>query len=459
MKRVWEFLKTITQEKYLPLWGFAVIQLIYHIFMREPESSDAMWFFRNQLDAYSLKDYLVIRYHSWSSRFLIEGVLVYISRHMLLWKIVDYVFWVFLAWAFAWLFPEEKRRVACFMTVGFLLMYPIWDLRTAGWIATSVNYTWALALGVFSLHGVTRVLYGKKTPVWLALLYILAGCYGANMEQMCAVLLAVNFLAILYFAYNKTDWKKYWHVFAGFVVSLGEILFILTCPGNALRENQEIANWMPKYASFDFVDKICLGFVETMQHLLNSGNFMFLLFAVILAVLVFLKSEELLHRFFAVIPVVMNVVLTFFQGMLEKYVPSFWELFENNAYVSGSNYHLGESYTLMFLYLLVLGSVLVSLVVVCESWAELIAQCYLLVLGLATRVIMGFTPTIYVSKERTYLFFYMILGVSATWLIVNNIAVLRAKKRLLETMQLLGGCFVLFSVIFGLVQTGRLGMF
>lgn len=454
MKRVREFFGTITQKKYLPLWGFAVIQLFYHIFMREPEASDAMQFFRHQMDAYSLKDYLIIRYNVWSSRFLIESVLVYISRHVRLWKIVDYVFWVFLAWAFAWLFPEEKRRVACFMTVGFLLLYPIWDLRTAGWIATSVNYTWVLALGVFSLHGVTRVLYGKKTPVWLACLYILSTCYGANMEQMCAVLLAVNFLATLYFAYKKTEWKKYWHVCASLFISLGEAFFIFTCPGNTMRENQEIASRMPKYVSFDFVDKACLGFVETMQHLLNSGNFMFLLFAVILAVLVFLKSEETMHRFFAVVPVAVNVVLMFFQGMLEKYVPSFWKLFENNAYVSGNNYHLGQSYTLMLLYLLVLGSILVSLVVVCENWTELIAQCYLLVLGLATRVVMGFTPTIYVSKERTYLFFYMILGVSATWLVVNNIAMLRSKRRVLEAMQLLGCVFVMFSVIFGLIQTG-----
>lgn len=454
MKRVREFFGIITQKKYLPLWGFAVIQLLYHIFMREPDASDAVLFFREQMDTYSLREYLTIRYNVWSSRFLIEGILVYVSRHMRIWKMIDYAFWVFLAWALAWLFPEEKRRVACFMTVGFLLIYPIWDLRTAGWVATSVNYTWPLALGVFSLHGVTRVLYGKKTPVWLACLYILATCYGANMEQMCAVLLAVNFLATLYFAYKKTDWKKYWHVCISLAVSLGEIIFILTCPGNAMRESQEIAQNMPKFVTFDFLDKMCVGFVETMQHLINSGNFMFLLFAVILAVLVFLKSEEFVHRFFAVVPVAVNVTLTFFQGMLEKYMPSFWKLFGKNDYVCGNNYHLGQSYTLMLLYLLVLGSVLVSLVVVCESWAELIAQCYILVLGLATRVIMGFTPTLYVSKERTYLFFYMILGVSATWLMVDNIAMLRSKKRVLETIQLLGCIVVLFSVIFNLIQTG-----
>jgi len=456
MRKVQSFFKNITQEKYLPLWIFGVIQLVYHIFMKEPEQSDAMWFFRNQLDAYTLKDYMVMRYHTWSSRFLIEGVLVYVSRNITLWKILDYFFWVFLAWSFCWLFPEEKRRVSCAMTAGFLLLYPIWDLQTAGWIATSVNYTWALALGVFSLHGVARICYGKKTPLWLGALYVLAALFGANMEQMCAVILAVNLLAILYFIYRKMKWKDYWHVLACFLVSLAEILFIFTCPGNALRESKEIANWMPSYASFDFLDKLCLGFMDTMKHLIASNNLFFLLFAGVLAVLVFLKSEKLEYRFLALVPVVVNIVFVFFGGMLQEYLPEFWQLLQENAYVNESNYQMGSSYVIMLVYLIVLGCVLVSMVVVCENWIELLAQCFILVLGLATRVIIGFTPTIYVSQERTFLFFYMILGASATWLVVSNIALLRSKRKVLEAMQLAGMCCVLFCVLFGLMYTGYL---
>lgn len=81
------FLTYITRKEFLAIWIFALIQVIYHLIMREPEGSDAMWFFRHQLDAFSMKEYLVSRYETWSSRLLIEAVLVLVSRNILLWKI------------------------------------------------------------------------------------------------------------------------------------------------------------------------------------------------------------------------------------------------------------------------------------------------------------------------------------------------------------------------------------
>ena len=47
-QRVW--MKRIIQKEYLPLLVFAGIQLVYHIIMKEPQDSDAMWFFSKQLD-------------------------------------------------------------------------------------------------------------------------------------------------------------------------------------------------------------------------------------------------------------------------------------------------------------------------------------------------------------------------------------------------------------------------
>ena len=216
MDKLKGYMKSVTQKKYLPFWVFAVVMGIYHVIMREPEGSDAMWFFRNQLDTYTLTDYLNMRYDTWSSRLLIEAVLVYISRNILAWKLLDFVFWMFLAWALVWIFPEEKRETASCFIVGILLLYPMWDLRTAGWIATSVNYSWPLALGVFSLHGTARTFRGQKTSVYMWILYSLAALYAANMEQMAAVLFGINFCAAVCFALEKRPWKQY----AG---TLGEI--------------------------------------------------------------------------------------------------------------------------------------------------------------------------------------------------------------------------------------------
>ena len=73
MERLKTLFKKLTKKEYLPFCFFAGVQLIYHWMMREGPGTDAMWFFRNQLDAYSLKDYLTIRYHGWSSRLVIEA--------------------------------------------------------------------------------------------------------------------------------------------------------------------------------------------------------------------------------------------------------------------------------------------------------------------------------------------------------------------------------------------------
>lgn len=448
-----KFIKKLDKKIVLPLLLFAVIQLIYHILMREPEGSDAMWFFRNQLDTYTLKDYLMTRYNTWASRIFIEGVLVYISRHILLWKIVDWVFWVFLAWALIYLFPEDKREKAAWMVIGILFVYPIWDLRTAGWIATSVNYTWTLALGAFALHGVANTYYGKKNSLFMCILYALAALFSANMEQMSAVLLAVSGCSIFYFMLEKKPVKSYISSIVVCVISIVEFAFILTCPGNAARKVQETINWMPNYESYSFIDKVNMGFVDTMQHLVSSGNLMYLAFVLLLAVLVFLKTKNTLFRVIAVFPVVLNGLLVFFRDTLESYLPTFSKLMEKSAFITGRNYQLAANYLPTIIYFLLVGCMLISMIVICESYFELLAQSILLALALATRVIMGFTPTIYVSQERTFLYLYVLLGMSGVWLILQNEKVLEEGK-CYHGLKVAGACFMVFGVLLALAEVG-----
>ncbi len=454
MKKLQALGKYMTRKEFLPLWAFAAIQLVYHIFMREPQDSDAMWFFCRQLDAYTLKDYLTARYEVWSSRLLIEAVLVYVSRSIFWWKILDWAFWVFLAWAFVGLFPEEKRQTASCMVVGFLLLYPIWDLRTAGWIATSVNYTWPLAFGICSLHGTVRAFYGKRTPAYLWIFYSLAALFGANMEQMCAVLLAVNFCAAVRFVLEKKPLLLYWGTILGLVISAAEILFIMTCPGNAARKNQEIINWMPNFKSYHVLDKVSMGFVDTMHHMVTSGSLLYLCYLVLLAVLVFQKTEKLKFRFAALFPLFVSMSLSWFPDALKADFATFYKLMKKSAFICGNNYQEMANYIPTLVYLCVAGCMLLSLAAVCESWFELLAQALLLALGLATRVVMGFTPTIYVSQERTFLYLYMVLGISAVYLVQNNRTLLQQKKQTCQALKLAGVLLVAAGVILDLAEIG-----
>lgn len=412
--------KKITQGILVPLFLFAVVQLIYHILMKEPASSDASWFFRNQLDVYSLKDYLYMRYETWSSRLLIEAVLVWISRHMLLWRIFDWGFWMLLFWSCVTLFPEQMQKKAANIFLVALLIYPLYDLGTAGWVATSVNYTWPVALGILSLHGTAAVCRKETVTWWQWLIYVPSALFGANMEQMCAVLLAVNGCAVLWLLLNRYPYQSLVFPGGGIVIAAAEFLFIMTCPGNAARKTQEIINWMPNFSGYNLIDKISLAFTDTMHHLVASENSMFLCYAILLAVLAWLKTEDVPARAAAVFPAAVNLLLVGMAGTLKTYYPSFWKLMKKSAWINAKNYYQMQQYLPTILYLLVIGGMIVAVVCICESRQELAAQMILLALALATRLVMGFTPTIYVSQERTFFFLYVLLAISAAGFILAN---------------------------------------
>jgi hypothetical protein len=149
-----------------------------------------------------------------------------------------------------------------------------------------------------------------------------------------------------------------------------------------------------------------------------------------------------------------NLWLVAFPGMAETYFPAFWKLLEKNAYIDGTNYQLAANYMPTVVYLLVIGGILVSLAAVCESGLELLSQVILLALGLATRMVMGFSPTIYVSQERTFFFLYMALGVSAVALALRNLPLLREKKRCYGMFQTFGVLLLIFSVVMNLTKIG-----
>lgn len=449
-----QLLKKITQKKYLPILIFAVLQLVYHVFVREPEGSDATWFFQYQLDAFDLRTYLSMRYHTWTSRIVIETILVYLSKHFLLWKILDWAAWMLLAWAMVQLFPRKERERASWLVMGLLLIYPLADLATAGWIATSLNYSWALLFGIVALSGIARVIYQEHTPLWLGGLYAMAAVYGANMEQMCAVMLAVFAYAIITFMVQKRSLRNYWSVLLCFFISAAQFLFIMSCPGNTARKTQEIVNCMPNFQSMTLVDKLSMGFVDTMQHILNSGNILFILFTVILSTFVFLKSKNLFFRFLSLIPIVWNTILAFFHGMFEEEFPLLAQIFKANPIIDGSNYEKEISYIPIAVYLLILWCILVSLVIVCDTWFELCSQAYLFILGLSSRVVLGFSPSIYASQERTFLYFYMAIGLSGIWILIKNLDLLKQHEKLFEGLKLASACALLFAVINSLAAVG-----
>ncbi len=457
MERLKTLFKKLTKKEYLPFWFFAGVQLIYHWMMREGPGTDAMWFFRNQLDAYSLKDYLTIRYHGWSSRLVIEAALVYVSRHMRLYKLLDWGMWMLLACSLSAVFGKTKDKARTnWVLVGLLLIYPLAELGGAGWIATTTNYIWPLALGVFVLTGTARVLRGERVAWWMHILYLPAMIYAANAEQMCAVLLGIEGLCFLWILFVKKQGKQVLVLAPYLLIGLAEFLFILKCPGNAARKNEEIVNYLQNYEMYNLVDKADLGFVDTMKHLISSGNLLFFAFTLVLAVLVFLRMKGFMERFVSLIPVCITAVLTFFGDSFSEHYAKLASVLEKNEIINGYNYVWGYSYLPFVLYLLVLLCILVSLAWVAGSWEEFLFCFFLLAIGLASRVVMGFSPTIFVSESRTFLYLYMTIAVTAAALIEWHDTEWKEHPKAAQAIGLAGACMLVISLFGGFMAASAI---
>ena len=114
----------------------AAVGILYHIKICPMTGDDV--FFSQALLEKDWWSYLVERYETWTSRFVIEGLLVLIVRYPLLWKLLDAVLFATLPLLLARIFGGGRLMNWC--AAGAMLLYPFHDMGSAGWITTTINY-------------------------------------------------------------------------------------------------------------------------------------------------------------------------------------------------------------------------------------------------------------------------------------------------------------------------------
>ena len=58
----------------------------------------------------------------------------------------------------------------------------------AGWYATTLNYVWPLALGLYGLSYIIQIISNEKISIAQQISYVVASLYAINQEQnVCIV--------------------------------------------------------------------------------------------------------------------------------------------------------------------------------------------------------------------------------------------------------------------------------
>lgn len=404
-KQTVSFIKSENFPFFILMLFLLLLPLFFHIYIHSLESWGDDSFFEAVLKEGNIFDWTVSRYNNWTSRNLIEIFLVILVWHQNVWRFLNVAMMVLGAVSISKIFSNEKSKITNWVICVLFLCLPISIYNLAGWITTTVNYSWVLCLGLFAMIPIKKIIYKEKIIWYEYILYLFAMIYATNLEQMCFILLVVYFVFICYLYY--LDRKLNWFLLLGFVINFASLIFIITCPGNVSRKASEIVTWFPDYGDLSLFRKIEMGYSSTLFKFIMRPNLIFLFFAIVLFVCVFLKQKNIFYRVISLIPVLCNFIFSFFVKLYGDFFPGLLEI-KYSLTQYGTGLSLDPSTWIPDIILsLVCISILISLYVIFENKKMFIFTIFILLLGFASRMMMSFSPTIWASNTRTFIYMYI----------------------------------------------------
>lgn len=383
-----------------------LLQLFLSIWIT-PDQYDSA-FFIEKAQEMAVFDFVGMRYQTWTSRVIIETILcIVLPQRAIIWVILNTFMMTILGYSILKLFVKEDDKSLTWVSICLILIYPLNKIATCDWGAETINYTWPLAMLMFSSIALQKMWNGEKIKKWMYPMYSLALLFACNQEQACAIAAGLYFVTtILIILKHKKKTNPFLFIQDGFVVL--SFLLIVTCPGNYVRKAEEIATYYMDYQTLGLFDKISLGLTSTVNNLLLNTNLVFFVFSLISAVYLFRKYKNNLYRAVALIPFIACLIFGIGKDLVNKVYPYFGVFCETlnaqEAMLTPENYLNFINFIPLILAFVVLGSVALNILIIFKNLGNNVA-ILIYVLGLMTRIALGFSPTVFASTDRTFLFF------------------------------------------------------
>ena len=365
---------------------------------------DLFYIHRQDLSSISAKwKYVYDAYFTWSSRLLINFVwLVLVDMGKYAWGLYFALSLFGLFYAASVLFNPERNYLMDEFIIATVMSFPFIYAGGAGWIATITCYFGSLSAGMISLIPIARVYRKEKISIPEAIGCALCLMYAASDEQMMLVLLMGYFVANVFFFFRK----QYPVVtIINLWLCVANLFVVMLSPGNSARKIQEIRDHFPDYLMLGLDDKVELGVSTALKWLIMDGHLFFIEFTLLIAIVIFLKYKDILFRVWGILPAVLTLLFCVADASFLKLFSSLSVLKQNVPYhgaITPANGGKGASVIQLIVLLFIVVIILTDIVLICDTIEELLLCLVLIVGGTASRVIMGFSPTIYVSGVRTF---------------------------------------------------------
>jgi len=395
----------IYYNKYFPFILLVLIMIPLHFFMNF--SADDLWFQETGKTA-PLLSILKTRYSIWTSRIVVEAVLFSVVQvDVLLWRLLNVFFITLLVISISKLIDSNTSRTENMLITLLFLIYPLTQMSSAGWAATTINYIWTVSAGLFALIPFLKIIRKQSMKFYEYPIYLLALIFAANQEQVC--LLLISFGLIFYAYYIITNKHLNWYLLIWNTISILSLTVMLLSPGNANRSIIETQNWFPGFDQYSIAHKAYIGISNTLNYLFNSRNNLMLILTFLLFYIVFKYHKNVIYRVLTGIPLVFTIIARI------PYMASFFN--QLNSHETANS--LSDLLPAMII-LVVLGIMMFSIYLIYKTSLKSIFLIILLCSGLMSGFILGASPTVYASVQRIFFPLNMIILLLITLLYHNE---------------------------------------
>lgn len=398
-------------------WIFIVsvtaILLFLHAFI-DTDFGDDLAYAERFGDDLDLAEFLINQYYYWASRLIIQAVNIpMVLADPWLWKILDTLVTVIFIVNVSDMFGvgNDEGKLKSGVIFFFLIwLVPMESLYSAGWITTSMNYLWTLSFGSVALRPLMHLIKNEKCSIWENIICPICALYSANIEQTAAILLG-SYIVVGAYAVIVKKRKLNTICIVQLIIISALVIFSLTAPGNAVRNAAETQRCFPEFAGLGTMDKLCMGFIESTHYYLAAGYMQVcFVFAALSGILFLMASGKWYKKLTAFIPFAFYWFFghggkaLLYGGYLTRGLNIVGVLGENRQLPGLGRYDGAQVAFQVIVYLAVLACVAVTIYFIHGKTEETVLELLILAAGFASRVIMGFSPTLYASGDRTALF-------------------------------------------------------
>lgn len=383
---------------YAPFMLVLVIAVLYHLKIGEISGDDP--FFAAATDDKAMWQFLSERYQTWTSRIVIDFLVVSLVDHLIVWKILDIIVFSSMPVLFAKILGDTKLVRWC--SAAAILLYPFHDVGSAGWVTTTINYLWPI-WGILLVGVLVKKVLSQEKILWYEIAAGVIGCILASSHEQAAVVLFIILLLAGIWLVRKHCLKVPVY-YLMLLINMASLIFILTCPGNGNRNAVGTVD-MPEFANYTLFDKAYLGLLSIERVFIANVDIVFFMVVLLLAALVYIKTSDYKKTLISSLA----VLILLGQSVIKTAYPELNGLFVVPEQVTVWSYGELSAWIPMVYLAVTVASILTALFWLMEDMQEYISAVLLLGCGFAAGLVIGFTATIYVSGDRVYITLYFIL--------------------------------------------------